>query len=147
MDHPLKPYFDALDAGDAEALAGCFADDAVYIHPPWDPAGDNHLFAISGKPALREYFMKRGKQPQHHRILFAAVSGRSCFVEGRGGGDGVRLHVFASHAMFDADGKIRRYVAFLEYPDPEELVESSIGFDNSEFKTVPATRLATGPKV
>lgn len=147
MDHPLKPYFDALDAGDAEALADCFAEDAVYIHPPWDPAKQNRLFAVSGKPALREYFHKRGKQPQQHRILSAAVNGSSCFIEGRGGGNGVRLHAFVSHAVFDGEGKIKRYVAFLEYPDREELVDSSIGFDNSEFKAVPETKLGTGPDV
>ena len=146
-DHPLKPYFDALDKGDPEALVGCFADDAVYIHPPWDPRQQNHLFAVSGKPALLEYFRRRGKQPQHHRILFAAINGSSCFVEGRGGGGGVFLHDFVSHAIFDEQGKIKRYVAFLEYPDPGELVDASIGFDNSEFKETADYRLGTGPDV
>ena len=147
LDHPLKPYFDALDVGDVEALAECFAEDGVYIHPPWDPAKQNRLFAVAGKAALRDYFAKRGKQPQHHRILFAAVNGSSCFIEGRGGGEGVRLHAFVSHAIFDGEGKIKRYVAFLEYPDREELVDSSIGFDNGEFKAVPEIMLGTGPDV
>ena len=42
---------------------------------------------------------------------------------------------------------VGRYVAFLEYPDREELVDSSIGFDNGEFKAVPEIMLGTGPDV
>lgn len=133
-NHPLKGYFTALDAGDFEACAACFAEDAVYLHPPSNREVDNKIFARQGRESIREWLRQRGKRPHHHRILFAAVNGSSCFVEGRGGGGGVHLHAFASHAILDDNGLIKRYIAFVEYPDKDDVVDASIAFDNVEFQ-------------
>ena len=134
-NNPIVKYFAALDAGDFDACAACFAEDAVYMHPPFHPEKDNRIFARVGRANIRKWLDERGKMPHHHRLLFAAKNGSSYFVEGRGGGGGIPLHPFCSHAIVDENGLIKRYVAFMEYPDKDELVDRTISFDNSEFKS------------
>lgn len=135
---PLEPYYSTLDAGDMDALPALFTEDAVYIRPdmganPGEELGA--MVAMNGREEIADFFRRRGKRNHHHRILFAATNGASCFVEGRGGGAGTPLHAFAAHALLDEAGLIKRYIAFVSWPDTGEVVDSSVGFDNAEFKT------------
>ena len=60
-DNPIVKYFAALDAGDFDACAACFAEDAVYMHPPFRPEKDNRMFARVGRAAIRQWLDERGR--------------------------------------------------------------------------------------
>ncbi len=78
---------------------------------------------------------RRHRQRRHQCLLFAAKNGSSYFVEGRGGGGGIPLRPFVSHTIVDGTGLIKCYVAFMEYPGKDELVDTTIAFENSEFQS------------
>ena len=119
QENPLDAYFRLLDDGEFDACAALFAEDALYIRPGKLTA--DSLVVTKGRPAILEFFRKRGKLPHRHRILKAVSDGNSCFVEGRGGGNEggpfAPLHAFMSHGTFNADGLITRYFAVLTMPD------------------------------
>lgn len=118
-NHPLSAYYRLLDDGEFEACAALFAEDALYIRPARLTA--DSLVVTKGRPAILEFFRKRGKLPHRHRILHAVCDGASCFVEGRGGGNHggpfAPLHAFMANCSIDADGLIGRYFAVLTMPD------------------------------
>jgi ketosteroid isomerase-like protein len=108
----LERYFSVLAAGDFEAVAAAFAEDALYLHPPYE--GDVERANFRGRAELLAGLRtRRGKRAYRPRILACARSGLECFIEGDVPGTGVPGDVgFMSSMSFDRDGLIRRYAAF-----------------------------------
>ncbi len=123
---PLEAYFNTLDSGDFDSCAACFAEDAVYLHPPGDRRQEDRLFALRGRREIRAWLEKRGKRDSYHHIVFAAQTASSFFAEGRAGGAGLEPATFACHAIVDKQGKIERYIAFVEYPDRQGAVDAEL---------------------
>ena len=113
----VASYYAALDAGDDDAAAAAFAEDAVYIRPALDPAaGGGGIEVFRGRAAIRDLFERRSARKQfgdnlhHHEFRTAAVEGADCFIEGTGVTDGGPFAVFVAHATLGDDGLITRYI-------------------------------------
>jgi ketosteroid isomerase-like protein len=121
----LAAYYAALDAGDDDAAAAAFAEDAVYIRPALDPdAGGTGTETFRGRAAIRDLFTMRSARKQfgenlhHHEFRSVAVAGNECFVEGVGVADGAPFAVFIAHATLAPDGLIARYIG-MTMPTPD----------------------------
>jgi ketosteroid isomerase-like protein len=116
---PLDPYFAAIDAGDVEATAATFADDAVYIRPSLDVPGT--LEIARGRDELLDFFSKRGKKPFRHEVRSSVMDGRRCFVEGVAVRDGESrpFSSFLATVTLDDSGLIKRYYALMADIRPE----------------------------
>ncbi len=136
-DHAIGRYLAALDAGDSTACAACFAEDAIYLHPSSNRQTDDRLFALRGRAQIRAWLDRRGRNSTYHRVVFAAMQGTSVFVEGRAGGADLRAATFAAHAILDKNGLIKRYIAFVEYPDKDAVADECIAFDDATTSTYP----------
>ena len=117
MLHPaVASYYAALDAGDDDAAAAAFAENAVYIRPALEPAGGDGIEVFRGRAAIRDLFERRSARKQfgdnlhHHEFRSAAVQGADCFVEGTGVTDRGPFAVFLAHATLGDDGLITRYI-------------------------------------
>jgi ketosteroid isomerase-like protein len=118
LSSAVASYYRALDAGDDDAAAAAFAEDAVYIRPALDPAaGGDGIEVVRGRAAIRDFFMRRSARKQfgenlhHHEFRSVAVEGADCFVEGVGVTDRGPFAVFVAHATLGDDGLITRYIA------------------------------------
>ena len=86
----VASYYAALDAGDDDAAAAAFAENAVYIRPALEPAGGNGIEVFRGRAAIRDLFERRSARKQfgdnlhHHEFRSAAVESADCFIEGTG---------------------------------------------------------------
>jgi hypothetical protein len=116
---PLDPYFEDIDAGDADATAARFAEDAVYIRPSLEVPGT--LEVACGRDELLEFFRKRGKKPFRHVVRTAVVDSGRCFVEGVAVRDGEDkpFSSFLATVTFDDSGLIERYYALMADMRPE----------------------------
>ncbi|MET0908935.1 MAG: nuclear transport factor 2 family protein [Ilumatobacteraceae bacterium] len=112
-------YFRALGAGRFEDAAACFSPDVMYSHPPdQDPsiAGPGRA-EFNGREELTAAFHRRGRQEIAHTIVFSCQAGADLLLEGVvGDADGGLRGSFVSAASLDADGLIRRYVAWYTQP-------------------------------
>ncbi len=113
----VASYYAALDAGDDDAAAAAFAEEAVYIRPALDPAaGGDGIEIFRGRAAIRDLFERRSARKQfgdnlhHHEFRSAAVEGADCFIEGTGVTDRGPFAVFLAHATLGDDGLITRYI-------------------------------------
>jgi ketosteroid isomerase-like protein len=112
----VASYYAALDAGDDDAAAAAFAENAVYIRPALEPAGGDGIEVFRGRAAIRDLFERRSARKQfgdnlhHHEFRSAAVQGADCFVEGTGVTDRGPFAVFLAHATLGDDGLITRYI-------------------------------------
>jgi len=112
----VASYYAALDAGDDDAAAAAFAENAVYIRPALEPAGGDGIEVFRGRAAIRDLFERRSARKQfgdnlhHHEFRSAAVEGADCFVEGTGVTDRGPFAVFLAHATLGDDGLITRYI-------------------------------------
>lgn len=121
---PLDAYYAALDAGDDDAAAAAFAEDAVYIRPAVSEGGRTRgVEVIRGRPGIRELFERRrerqklGEYSHFHELRAAALERSRCFVEGLMMTDKGPVGVFLAHATLDDEGLITRYIAvFTETP-------------------------------
>ncbi|MBO0854085.1 MAG: nuclear transport factor 2 family protein [Nocardia sp.] len=125
-DYPLRKYFEALDAGDNDAIFDLFADNAIYIRPA-APTPDSPelggLSVVEGKAALKEYFDRRGVLSLRHYIRASATEGRHNFVEGVvrvPDVPGITDMVFMCHAVFDEDGLICWYAGNVDVVTAEQ---------------------------
>ena len=90
----MKQYFACMDSADFVTSAAMFADDAVYIRPPY--VRGQAAFAssgterIEGLPAIGEFWEHRGKRNTHHVIKIEGISGSEWFAEGEVSVDAVR---------------------------------------------------------
>jgi ketosteroid isomerase-like protein len=115
---PLDRYFEAVDAGDADAATAAFTEDATYIRPSLQVPGA--LEIVRGRAELTEFFRKRGKLPFRHEVRICSVDGPECFVEGVAfvEAEAEPSYSFLAHATFDEEGRIRRYFALMsDAPD------------------------------
>lgn len=105
-------YYRALDAGQFEQAAGCFAQDVLYAVPRAGAAAGDPLNVLEGRSALTSYFKQRGKQAYEHRVNVCSTVGNSCLLEGVTEQDGGALRTFVASVQLDEDGLILRYLAF-----------------------------------
>jgi len=119
----LDAYFGAMDEGDFEAAAGCFADDVLYSHPPYrhtDNDSDDRV-EFRSRAELLAAFHSRGRQSFGHRIIRCVQRGPHALIEGvvfdlPHGGTGS----FISSLSLDDAGLIRRYLSFYCEPSVPE---------------------------
>ena len=111
----MKQYFACMDSADFVAAAAMFADDAVYLRPPYVPGqaafATSGTERIEGLPAISEFWDRRGKRNTHHVIKIEGVSGTEWFAEGEVSVDDSETRMFMSHVTFNDNGQIQRFVA------------------------------------
>ena len=111
----MKQYFACMDSADFVTSAAMFADDAVYIRPPY--VRGQAAFAssgterIEGLPAISEFWAHRGKRNTHHVIKTEGISGNEWFAEGEVSVDDSETRLFLTHVTFNGKGQIERFVA------------------------------------
>jgi hypothetical protein len=107
----LDRYFASLTAGDFETACACFSEDCLYSHPPYSAGASRADFHGRGE-LLAGFQGVRGARPSRlPRIVCCVQNGSDCFIEGVVEGDPPRGS-FVSSVSLDAEGLIRRYVAF-----------------------------------
>ena len=107
----------------------------LFCITPSNRQADDRLFALRGRAQIRAWLDRRGRNNTYHRVVCAAVEGSSVFVEGRAGGADLRAATFAAHAILDENGLIKRYIAFVEYPDKDAVADERIAFDGAATST------------
>jgi len=109
----LEEYFAHLQAGRFEAATEHYSSDGLYSHPPYSPGAGRAEFR--GHAELLAGFEARGVRPARHFFHVSVQRGGDLMIEGHATVDGTSegpQNSFVSSASLDADGKIRRYVAF-----------------------------------
>jgi hypothetical protein len=111
----MKQYFACMDAADFVTSAGMFADDAVYLRPPYVPGqaafASSGTERIEGLAAISEFWENRGKRNTHHVIKIESISGSEWFAEGEVSVDDSETRMFLTHVTFNDKGRIQRFVA------------------------------------
>jgi SnoaL-like domain len=111
----MKQYFACMDSADFVTSAAMFADDAVYIRPPYVPGqaafASSGTERIEGLPAISEFWAQRGKRNTHHVIKVEGISGNEWFAEGEVSVDDSETRMFLTHVTFSDQGQIERFVA------------------------------------
>ena len=111
----MKQYFACMDSADFVTSAAMFADDAVYIRPPYVPGqaafASSGTERIEGLPAISEFWAQRGKHNTHHVIKIEGISGNEWFAEGEVSVDDSETRMFLTHVTFNDQGQIKRFVA------------------------------------
>jgi len=111
----MKQYFACMDSADFVTSAAMFADDAVYIRPPYVPGqaafASSGTKRIEGLPAISEFWAQRGKRNTHHVIKIEGISGNEWFAEGEVSVDDSETRMFLTHVTFNDQGQIERFVA------------------------------------
>jgi hypothetical protein len=111
----MKQYFACMDSADFVTSAAMFADDAVYLRPPY--VAGQAAFAssgterIEGLPAISKFWEQRGKRGTHHVIKIESTSGSEWFAEGEVSVDDSETRMFLTHVTFSDKGQIERFVA------------------------------------
>jgi Nuclear transport factor 2 (NTF2) domain len=111
----MKQYFACMDSADFVTSAAMFADDAVYIRPPYVPGqaafASSGTENIEGLPAIIKFWDQRGKRNTHHVIKVEGISGNEWFAEGDVSVDDSETRLFLTHVTFNDKGQIERFVA------------------------------------
>jgi hypothetical protein len=111
----MKLYFTCMDTADFETAASLFADDAVYLRPPYTPGqagfASSGTQRIEGLADISAFWVMRGKRDTHHVIEIESVTGREWFAEGAVTVDDTETRMFLTHVTFDDNGKVARFVA------------------------------------
>src|ERR1700712_58385 len=111
----MKQYFRCMDTADFETSAAMFADDAVYVRPPYTPGqgafDSSGPTQFEGLAAIREFWRQRGRRNTRHVIGVESATDREWFAEGQVSVDDGDPRLFLSHVTFDDSGKIQRFVA------------------------------------
>jgi len=116
---PLRPrlerYFTALNDGDFAGAGSCFAEDCLYVHPPYGPGEPPAIF--KGRASLIEQWpLRRGRRRVATSLERCVQAGNHAFAQGRAGAG-----TFLSSVVLDADGLISRYVAFYAPDAPSDI--------------------------
>jgi ketosteroid isomerase-like protein len=115
----VTDYFRFLSAGKFEEAAACFAADAFYSHPPYDPGADGvtaSRLEARGTDSLVRLFRARGERNWSHEIRSDTVENRfyiECVVHEASGAE---ILSFLSVGYLDDDGLIASYVAYDSRP-------------------------------
>jgi hypothetical protein len=111
----MKQYFACMDSADFVTSAALFADDAVYIRPPYVPGqaafASSGTQSIEGLLAIGKFWEQRGKRNTHHVIKTEGISGNEWFAEGEVSVDDSETRLFLTHVTFNGKGQIERFVA------------------------------------
>ena len=111
----MKQYFACMDSADFVTSAAMFADDAVYIRPPYVPGqaafASSGTERIEGLAAISEFWAQRGKRNTRHAIKVEGISGNEWFAEGEVSVDDSETRMFLTHVTFNEQGQIERFVA------------------------------------
>ena len=111
----MKLYFKCMDTADFETAASLFADNALYIRPPFVPGAEAFASSgtqtIDGLPAISAFWDERGKRPTRHVIVVESSSDTEWFAEGVVSVGDSEERLFLSHVTFNHEGKVSRFVA------------------------------------
>lgn len=112
-EQAVRRYYALVDAGDVAGVVGCFAQDAVYHRPGYDP--------IAGHAALtRFYGGERVIADGRHELAEVVVDGARVAVHGRFAGtlkDGSPAQVgFADFWVLDEQGRALTRHSFFDSP-------------------------------
>jgi hypothetical protein len=111
----MKQYFACMDSADFATAAAMFADDAVYLRPPYVPGqaafASSGTERIEGLTAISEFWNRRGKRNTHHVIQIESISDGEWFAEGEVSVDDSETRLFLAHVTFNDKGQIHRFVA------------------------------------
>jgi ketosteroid isomerase-like protein len=115
----VTDYFRFLSAGKFEDAAACFAADAFYSHPPYDPGSDGvtaSRLEARGTDSLVRLFRARGERNWSHEIRSDTMENRF-YIEGVvRDASGAEVLSFLSVGYLDDNGLIARYVAYDSRP-------------------------------
>lgn len=112
--HIVCEYLAALDEGDFDRAAACFAEDGIYCVPTAPGSSleaNDGAHWCEGRAAIRAHFARRGVLPIRHEIDSILIDGDQAAVRGTVALDDTRAAVFLSWAQVDAAGLLSRYVA------------------------------------
>jgi ketosteroid isomerase-like protein len=127
----LLRYYAAMDVGDLEALAGCFAEDATLVLPG-RPERGGALTAKRGREAIVEFFRRRGAPRERHVLNAIAAAGPRRLVDGLVVGNaGDFEQPFVASAQLAEDGLIRNYMVFTAPAGGEILADLARGSGDS----------------
>jgi hypothetical protein len=111
----MKLYFACMDSADFETAASLFADDAVYLRPPFVPGqaafASSGTETIAGLAAISDFWSMRGKRNTRHVIEVESITNREWFAEGSVTVDDNETRLFLTHVTFNSAGKVQRFVA------------------------------------
>ena len=116
----IAAYYEAADSGRLDEAATQLAGDVVAgLVPPGNEV--NPLVVKRGREEMRAWLAQRDWQAVRHEVLFSAVDGATCFIEGRllSAADGRPVRTYVSSFRLDVEGRIRRYVAYACEPFDE----------------------------
>jgi hypothetical protein len=120
----LSSYYEALDAGDLEALARCFVEDAVLVVP--DRGGE--LRPRHGHGEILEFFRRRGATGDRHTVTTIAETEGRFLVEGILALAAGNSQPFLASVRFAGDDRIARYLVF-SAPGPADALAACIDRD------------------
>jgi hypothetical protein len=111
----MKLYFRCMDTADFDTSATLFAEDAVYLRPPFTPGqvgfATNGTQRVDGLADITAFWAMRGKRNTHHVIETESITGNEWFAEGSVSVDDAEPRTFLTHVTFDEEGKVKRFVA------------------------------------
>jgi hypothetical protein len=111
----MKLYFACMDSADFKTAASLFAEDAVYLRPPFvpgqDPFSSSGTERIAGLDAIKAFWERRGKLKTNHVIEVESVTEHEWFAEGSVSVDDSETRLFLSHVTFNGEGRVQRFVA------------------------------------
>ena len=130
----VRRYYAAMDGGDLEGIAACFAEDAIFLLPG-RPERGGELRMRRGRAEIVEFFRRRGEPRERHLLTALAGSGLNRLVEGVVVFEGeAGSQPFLAGVSLTEDGRIARYLV-LTAPATAEVLE-----EWSEDPTRQATR-------
>jgi ketosteroid isomerase-like protein len=117
----LLRYFAALERYDLDAAAACFAEDAVYHHPPYRFPGHEEdatqWHRAVGRENIKRLWEFRGPQDSVHHVTGFARNGNLCFNEGWSAhGGNTEAVSYVSVFRVSDDGLIAEYQTYTHFP-------------------------------
>ena len=116
----VAAYYEAADSGHIDEAAEQLAADVVAgLAPAGDEVGAR--LVKRGRAEMRAWLAQRDWKAVRHEVLFCGVDGDLCLVEGRllAVPSGEPVTTWVASFRLDAEGRIRRYVAYACEPFDE----------------------------
>ena len=113
VEAAVRAYYDAVDTGTVQDVVACFAADAVYRRPGYEP--------LHGSTALTRFYSdERVIECGRHTLATVVVAGNEAAVHGRFAGrlrDASEVEVgFADFFVVDPDGRFAQRDTFFSAP-------------------------------